>query len=121
MVAPTHKQEIIEDPQELRAHAERWLSGHGFESVRTVLANLLEDVGPEERQDQYGTGAIIEEFEREVAELLLDRVVVRLGARTADMGATAAATAVAGGTETAAVVAAAGTEAVAAQAAEPLP
>jgi threonine aldolase len=70
MVAPTDKQEIIDDPQELRARAERWLSGHGFESVRTVLANLLEDVGPEERQDQYGTGAIIEEFEREVAELL---------------------------------------------------
>jgi threonine aldolase len=35
-----------------------------------VLAGLLEEIGPEERQDQYGSGSIIEVFECEVAELL---------------------------------------------------
>jgi threonine aldolase len=67
MVAPTGEAGIID---ELHARAERWLSGHGFESVRTVLANLLDDVGSEERQDQYGSGSIIEDFERAVADLL---------------------------------------------------
>jgi threonine aldolase len=70
MVAPTDQEEIIDDPQELRALAERWLSGHGFESVRTVLAGLMDEVGLDERQDQYGSGSIIEAFECEVAELL---------------------------------------------------
>ena len=70
MVARTDQEEIIDDPQELHARAERWVSGHGFESVRTILAGLVDEVGPDEREDQYGSGALIEDFEREVAELL---------------------------------------------------
>lgn len=67
MVAQTDQEEDIE---ELYAGAERWLSGHGFESVQTVLADLAKEVGPDERQDHYGSGAVIESFEREIAELL---------------------------------------------------
>jgi threonine aldolase len=70
MGALTEEGADLDDPQELHARAERWLSGHGFESVRTVLAGLVDEVGPEERQDHYGSGSIIEAFECEVAELL---------------------------------------------------
>jgi threonine aldolase len=46
------------------------LPGHGFESVRSVLAGLVNEVEADERQDHYGGGSIIEAFECEVAELL---------------------------------------------------
>jgi phosphopantothenoylcysteine decarboxylase / phosphopantothenate---cysteine ligase len=73
-------------------------AGSGFGTDTNKVTIYAIDAAPEELPLMS---------KREVAELLLDRVVVRLGARTADMGATPAA--------------AAGTEAVAAQAAEPLP
>jgi threonine aldolase len=60
----------VDDPRALHAQAQRWLSGHGFESAQTVLAGVLDAVDPDENQDQYGGGAIIEEFECEVASLL---------------------------------------------------
>ncbi len=82
MVAQNSLEVVVEDPRELHARADRWLSGHGFESARTVLANLLEGAGPDERQDQYGRGSIIEDFERELAELLGKEAAVFLPSGT---------------------------------------
>jgi threonine aldolase len=49
---------------------ERWLSGHGPQRPRAVLADLADEAGPDEKPDQYGEGSLIEGFEREVAALL---------------------------------------------------
>jgi threonine aldolase len=52
------------------AQCERFLSGHGPQSPRAVLADLAQEAGPDEEADSYGTGALIETFEREIAALL---------------------------------------------------
>jgi threonine aldolase len=49
---------------------ERFLSGHGLQQPRAVLADLANEVGPDEEPDRYGEGRLIEDFEREVAALL---------------------------------------------------
>lgn len=52
------------------AQCERWLFGHPRQAVRAQLAALAETVGADEAPDTYGEGALIADFEREVAELL---------------------------------------------------
>ncbi|MGH2502908.1 MAG: beta-eliminating lyase-related protein, partial [Ktedonobacterales bacterium] len=49
---------------------ERTLNGHPPQSMRAELLALAESVGPDEQPDRYGGGALIEAFEREIAELL---------------------------------------------------
>jgi threonine aldolase len=49
---------------------ERFLSGHGRQRPRTVLAELAEEAGPDEEPDRYGEGSLIEGFERDIAVLL---------------------------------------------------
>jgi len=49
---------------------ERFLSGHGLLQPRAVLADLANEVGPDEDPDRYGEGKLIEDFEREIATLL---------------------------------------------------
>ncbi|HEX9056756.1 MAG TPA: beta-eliminating lyase-related protein, partial [Ktedonobacterales bacterium] len=49
---------------------ERFVAGHGPQLPRAVLARLAEEAGPEERIDRYGAGALITDFEHEVAGLL---------------------------------------------------
>ncbi len=57
---------------ELALQCERFLGGNDpRESYpRKVLADLLEDLAADLPPDNYGAGALIEDFEREVAELL---------------------------------------------------
>ena len=61
---------------------ERWLSGHGPQRPRAVLAALAEEAGPDEESDRYGEGALIEGFEREVADLLGTEAAVFLPSGT---------------------------------------
>ncbi len=59
-----------EERRRIFAQCERWLFGHPRQPVRAQLAALLEHVEADELPDVYGDGALIEDFEREVAELL---------------------------------------------------
>ncbi len=45
---------------------ERFLAGHGITRPRDVLARVIDDIG-DARADRYGTGALIEDFERDLA------------------------------------------------------
>ncbi|HEY7781772.1 MAG TPA: beta-eliminating lyase-related protein [Ktedonobacterales bacterium] len=56
--------------QEATSTCDRFLSGHGLARPHVALAELAEEAGPDERADLYGTGALIADFEREVAALL---------------------------------------------------
>ncbi|HEX8996817.1 MAG TPA: beta-eliminating lyase-related protein [Ktedonobacterales bacterium] len=49
---------------------ERTLSGRPQQTLRAELLELAESVGEDERSDMYGEGALIEDFEREIATLL---------------------------------------------------
>jgi threonine aldolase len=49
---------------------ERTLNGHPLQSLRAEILALAESVGAEEQPDRYGEGALIEDFEREIAALL---------------------------------------------------
>jgi threonine aldolase len=60
----------VDDPRLLQARANRWLSGHGYRSVRDTLTDLAKEVDPDELPDAYGTQPIVEDFEREVADIL---------------------------------------------------
>lgn len=59
-----------EERRRLFAQCERWLFGHPRQSARASLAALAERVGSDELPDTYGAGALINDFEREVADLL---------------------------------------------------
>src|SRR5690349_23913540 len=56
--------------EKLFARCDRFLFGHGLHRPRTVLAELAEEAGAEEEADRYGEGALISDFEREVAGTL---------------------------------------------------
>jgi threonine aldolase len=49
---------------------DRFLSGHGVQRPRDVLAALVEEAGPTEEPDRYGEGSLINDFEGELATLL---------------------------------------------------
>ena len=49
---------------------ERFLSGHGPQRPRAVLAELAAEAGPDEEPDRYGEGSLINDFERDIASLL---------------------------------------------------
>ncbi len=48
----------------------RFLNGHGPRRPAEALRRALEHVGEEDRADIYGTGPLIEDFEKEIAALL---------------------------------------------------
>jgi threonine aldolase len=52
------------------AASERFLSGHGPRRVRAALERLLAEADSDEMADLYGSGAVLEELEAEVALLL---------------------------------------------------
>jgi threonine aldolase len=49
---------------------ERWLIGHGRRSLRAEMEALAAEAGADDTADIYGSGPLIETFEREVAALL---------------------------------------------------
>ena len=61
------------DEAERRAvysRCERFLGGHGPSRPHAMLAALAAATDPDEQADRYGEGELIEQFEREVADLL---------------------------------------------------
>jgi threonine aldolase len=64
------------------ARCERFLAGHGPLRPRAALAELAKATTSDEERDFYGEGAIIEDFEREVAELLGKEAAVFLPSGT---------------------------------------
>lgn len=58
------------NPAEIWKACTRFLGGHGMDGVRETLEGLAEEAGPDERPDHYGVGPLVQDFEREVAELL---------------------------------------------------
>ena len=68
--------------QEAFDRCERFLSGHGPQRPRAVLAELAEEAGPDEQPDRYGEGSLIEGFEQEIAALLGKEAAVFLPSGT---------------------------------------
>jgi threonine aldolase len=66
---------------EVFERCERFLFGHGLHQPRLVLAELAEAAG-DEAPDRYGEGALINDFEREVASLLGKEAAVFLPSGT---------------------------------------
>jgi threonine aldolase len=56
--------------RELFLHCERRLFGHPTTSMREELLALVDSISIGEESDNYGSGALIENFEREIAALL---------------------------------------------------
>ncbi|HEX5440906.1 MAG TPA: beta-eliminating lyase-related protein [Ktedonobacterales bacterium] len=52
------------------SRCERFLGGHGPSRPHAMLAALAATTDPDEQADRYGEGELIEQFEREVADLL---------------------------------------------------
>ena len=69
-------------PEEVLRHCERFLAGHGIRSPRDELAELASAAGPDEEADVYGAGALIADFEREVADILGTEAAVFLPSGT---------------------------------------
>jgi threonine aldolase len=61
---------------------ERFLGGHGKRRPHEVLAELANETSPDEDADSYGSGELIEEFERELTELLGKEAAVFLPSGT---------------------------------------
>jgi threonine aldolase len=66
----TRNQATEQERRAAFAACERFLSGHGPVRPRAALEALAQEAGADEEPDMYGRGALIEEFEREVARLL---------------------------------------------------
>ncbi len=58
------------NPEEIWTACTRVLGGHGMAGVKETLEGLAAEAGADERPDHYGIGALVQDFEREVAELL---------------------------------------------------
>jgi threonine aldolase len=58
------------DRYEIRARCTRFLSRQRAPSPKEALQALADHVGADERPDMYGKGRIIEDFERDIAQLL---------------------------------------------------
>ncbi|HKW22109.1 MAG TPA: beta-eliminating lyase-related protein [Ktedonobacterales bacterium] len=52
------------------SRCERFLGGHGPARPHAMLAALAAATDPDEQADRYGEGGLIEQFEREIADLL---------------------------------------------------
>jgi threonine aldolase len=73
--APTEQEAIMRQ-------CERWLGGHGYVRPRAELEALMEATGTDEDTDTDGKGELIEEFEREVANILGKEAAVFLPSGT---------------------------------------
>jgi threonine aldolase len=75
MATTTSSEPDTQQPSEAEARAiflacERFLSGHGPHHPAEALAALAREAADTPEPDYYGEGAVIENFEREIAELL---------------------------------------------------
>ncbi len=52
------------------AACDRFMNGHVHSTPRETLETLAAEAGADEEADRYGTGALIEDFERQIAGLL---------------------------------------------------
>src|SRR6476659_5583622 len=52
------------------SRCERFLGGHGPARPHAMLAALAAATDPDEQADRYGEGGLIEQFEREIVDLL---------------------------------------------------
>jgi threonine aldolase len=66
----TEAQTSEEERRAIFAACERFLFGHGRTTLRGSVESLLREAGDDEEPDMYGKGALIESFEREIAQLL---------------------------------------------------
>jgi threonine aldolase len=69
--ATTETSTLREDERRaVYSRCERFLGGHGPSRPHAMLAALAAATAPDEQADRYGEGELIEQFEREVADLL---------------------------------------------------
>jgi threonine aldolase len=68
--------------EEIFRHCDRFLNGHGPQKPRAVLADLVDEAGPDEEPDRYGEGSLINEFESDIATLLGKEAAVFLPSGT---------------------------------------
>jgi threonine aldolase len=71
-----------QERQAIFARCARFLSGHGLTRPKQALAEMAEATGEDEESDRYGEGALIADFEREVADLLGKEAAVFLPSGT---------------------------------------
>ena len=69
-VGPMATNQMTASSEEIWARCERFLGGHGPIRPHEALAELAAAAAPDERADVYGAGALIEDFEQEVAAIL---------------------------------------------------
>ena len=68
---PASTDAVTEDERRaIYRRCERFLNGHGPQRPKAMLLALAEATGADEYADGYGEGALIEQFEQEVANLL---------------------------------------------------
>ncbi|HEX6818176.1 MAG TPA: thymidine phosphorylase [Ktedonobacterales bacterium] len=80
---PVGEQSTPEDEvRAIFAACDRFLTGHGRMRPREALAALSLEAGEDEAPDIYGRGALIEDFEREIATLLGKEAAVFLPSGT---------------------------------------
>ena len=70
LTASTRPEDAAAQRRQAFLQCERALSGHPPRQLRAELQALVESVGADEQPDRYGAGALIEDFEREIATLL---------------------------------------------------
>ena len=80
--APSEPSESNESKEEVFARCERFLGGHGRTHPHDELLELAAATGEDERPDRYGTGAVIADFEQEVAQILGTEAAVFLPSGT---------------------------------------
>src|ERR1700682_3300327 len=66
----TSLDDAAQEREQIFLRCERFLFGHGPQRPRAVLADLVDEAGPDEEPDRYGEGSLIEGFERDVAAML---------------------------------------------------
>jgi threonine aldolase len=69
-VHPTDAQHGLEERRTAFLACERFLNGHPVRSLRDELTALADSVGAGDERDRYGEGALINDFEAEIARIL---------------------------------------------------
>src|ERR1700682_5209383 len=78
----TSLDDAAQEREQIFLRCERFLFGHGPQRPRAVLADLVDEAGPDEEPDRYGEGSLINDFERDIAALLGKEAAVFLPSGT---------------------------------------